>query len=311
MSRSGQGSPRDRYVVAELHGRLGNQLFQFASSYGVARRRDARLLFHADDVPREDLLLPALLGDQYREATARELLGVGHFTYRLPFRGVAQGAAYHIARMARRARGRTSPSVTFWEQTGRFRASLYDLDLPVYIQGHLQSERYFADYADEIVAALVWPDDLASTEVGGDEDRRPTVGVSFRRGDYVEHGWALPFGYYEEALDRVTAQIPEPRLVLFGDDAAFVELAASRLGRYGAVVDAVRIARAPLAQLRLMSLCDHCVISNSSFAWWGAWLGDQRARDGQRLVVAPREYGEGGDRVPERWETIATGTPPF
>jgi hypothetical protein len=290
---------------------LGNQLFQFASSYGIARRCGARLLFHADDVSREDLLLPTLLGDQYREANARELLGVGHLTYCPPFCGLARGAAYHIARVSRRARGRTPPSVTFWGQTGRFRASLYDLDLPVYIQGHLQSERYFADYADEIVAALVWPDEIASTELGDDEDRRPTVGVSFRRGDYVELGWALPFAYYEEALDRVTAQIPEPRIALFGDDAAFVELAASRLGRYGPVIDATRIARDPLAQLRLLSLCDHCVISNSSFAWWGAWLGDQRTLDRHRLVVAPREYGEGGDRVPERWETIATGTPLF
>jgi hypothetical protein len=311
MRRLEERAPRGRYVVAELHGRLGNQLFQFASGYGIARRRDARLLFHAGDVRREDLLLPSLLGAQYRAASARELLGVGHFVYRVPLARYARSGAYRTVRAWRRARGRTPPSVTYWEQTGQFRAGLYDLDLPVYIQGHLQSERYFADYADEIANALVWPEEIVSTELGVDESTRPTVGVSFRRGDYIEHGWALPFEYYEEALDRVSAQILDLRIVLFGDDAAFVELAGDRLGRFGSVINAVPRAGGPLAQLRLLSLCDHCVISNSSFAWWGAWLGDQRAGDVQRIVIAPREYGEGGDRVPARWDTIATGTPPF
>lgn len=311
MARSEESPRRDRYVVAELHGRLGNQLFQFASAYGIARRNAARLLFSTSGMSPEDLLLPALLRDRYREASPRELLGVGHFTYRVPLRRVAQSAAYHGARVSRRVRGRTPPSVTFWQQTGRFRPSLYDLDLPTYLQGHLQSERYFADYADEIVAALIWPDEVASVGFGEAGDRRPTVGVSFRRGDYVDVGWALPFEYYEKALDRIVAEVPEPRIVLFGDDAAFVDLAATRLARYGPVVDAVRIAHDPLVQLRLLSMCDHSVIANSSFSWWGAWLGDQRARDFDRLVIAPREYGEGGDRVPARWETLATRTLPF
>ena len=51
-----------------------------------------------------------------------------------------------------------------------------------------------------------------------------------------------------------------------------------------------------------MSLCDHAVIANSSFGWWGAWLGE----DADSVVAAPRVWFRNvpydtGDVVPERW----------
>jgi hypothetical protein len=55
-----------------------------------------------------------------------------------------------------------------------------------------------------------------------------------------------------------------------------------------------------------MTQCDHAVIANSSFAWWGAWLGEHRHPSTDRVVVAPAEY-VGGDRVPDRWHTVPAG----
>ena len=297
---------RDEYVVAELHGRLGNQLFQFASAYGIARRRGVRVVFASDPVPTPDLLLPELLGSRYRAATRRELLGVGKLAYGVPARRRVASALYHGSRAWRRYRHRTPPSVTYWEDTGRYRPQLAYLDLPVYLQGHLQSERYFEDYADEITAAIAWPDEPVP------DIPRPAVAVSLRRaGDYTDLGWTLPLEYYERAVESVLRRVPDARLVLFGDEDAAVEAGAARLSRYAPVVDARSLGPGPISQLRLMAACEHCVIANSSFAWWGAWLGDRAARANGRIVVAPREYGAGNDRVPPRWETLTTGTPTF
>jgi hypothetical protein len=51
-----------------------------------------------------------------------------------------------------------------------------------------------------------------------------------------------------------------------------------------------------------MARCRHHVIANSSFSWWGAWLGE---RD-DSVVVAPSRWFadpalDSGAIVPDRW----------
>src|SRR5208282_6684744 len=55
--------------------------------------------------------------------------------------------------------------------------------------------------------------------------------------------------------------------------------------------------------LWLMSLCRHAIIANSSFSWWGAWLGDDQPN---RVVIGPERWFvtpnlETKDIIPERW----------
>jgi spore coat polysaccharide biosynthesis predicted glycosyltransferase SpsG len=57
--------------------------------------------------------------------------------------------------------------------------------------------------------------------------------------------------------------------------------------------------------LRLMSLCKHNIIANSSFSWWGAWLNTNASK----LIIAPKQWFASSelnstDIIPATWTQL-------
>jgi hypothetical protein len=292
-----------RYVVVAVDGGLGNQLFQYASGHGIATRVGAELVLDDARVAASEHWLPGILGRHYRAATPAQLLRVGvvHPRDRLHEKAAAAAASRAVAavRRYRRMTPPTLPTGNPIDHVARYDETILAMDLPTHLHGWFQSERYFEHVADEVVERLHLPDvDLPRAAAA-----RPVVAVSFRRGDYVRRGWQLPFSYYERALDRVTSEVPDATFLVFGDDPEFVRMATDWMTRYGPATNAYDVTDGVLEHLVLASHCDHAVIANSSFAWWGAWLGDWHHRDGTRLVLGPEDYRTrfGADILPEHW----------
>jgi len=301
------------YLVMALQGGLGNQLFQYAAGLGIARARNVELRFDPWALPDDERWLPGLVGDDYREATVVQLarLGVVH-TGRRGRDELVRTAGRRAAAITRSLRGRSAPHqppVHPLELVGVFDEALLRVDLPVYLEGYFQTARWFTGVADHIARRVRLPA-VAPLRPTTAPDGAPTVAVGFRRGDYVRLGWELPLSYYEHALARIVEQVPGAAFVVLGDDPVFTKFATDWVGSYGPAVSAYDRGADELVHLALAAACDHAVIANSSFAWWGAWFGDRRVqaegRAAARVVLAPADYPArfGKDVLSEAWVTV-------
>ena len=279
-------------IVTRLHGRTGNQMFQYAAGRALAALRgtgvalDERTALHKGEgsiarvfaLPRDKpLTLPP----------ARHEAPVAHFLWRA-----------------------TGRDPVFCRERGlgynpRFR----DFPANAYLHGYWQSARYFAAIEDDIRAAFrfrIGPSP-ANAEMAARIGDTLAVSLHVRRGDYVS---AQPHGlceqaYYDAALDWLLPRLPAaPTVFVFSDDPGWARdnlaLPCDKV-----VVD-LNGPQTDYEDLRLMALCDHHVIANSSFSWWGAWLN---AKPG-RLVAAPaRWFGDpkmhNPDILPDGWHPVA------
>jgi len=169
--------------------------------------------------------------------------------------------------------------------------------------GYWQNEAYFADHAARIRTELTppTPNDEQNRALGEKFAACESVFFHFRR---VRYWNLLGRDYYQAAIDGARAKLSKPHFVLFGDDLQWPQ---QQLDFRGASVELVtHNSSDELADLWLMSRCRHAVVANSSFSWWGAWLGDSAK---SRLVFAPAEVG--WDVVMcDRWQRITNTIEP-
>jgi Glycosyl transferase family 11 len=187
------------------------------------------------------------------------------------------------------------------------RYHLADMPDLCYLMGNWQSERYFAQVADTIRAdfsfkALPSGRNAVLAELIGNTT---AVSLHVRRGDIASNPASLAvhglcsLEYYRQAIDYVATRLAKPEFVIFSDDMAWVRenLHVDYSCHY---VDHNKGLES-YNDMRLMSLCHHHIIANSSFSWWGAWLNPNRAK----IVVAPQRWFaanyDSSDIVPSSW----------
>jgi hypothetical protein len=167
----------------------------------------------------------------------------------------------------------------------------------VTLLGYWQNEGYFAAHADAIRAEVTppAPTDDRNRRLGEQLAAMESVFLHFRRRQYWN---LLGADYYQGAIDAARARLPHAQFVLFGDDLDWPQRQLDFRGTPPLVVG--HNAGDELADLWLMSRCRHAVVANSSFSWWGAWLGEDQPG---RLVCAPASTGL-PLVMPERWRLI-------
>jgi hypothetical protein len=201
----------------------------------------------------------------------------------------------------------------------REKSHIFDPDLlwvkdGVTVESYSQSEQYFQEIAHDIRSKFnhVWmqnPLTGYAREIEQEVWTHRSVFIHVRRKDYVTlqnyHG--LPsMDYYDRAINLMTEKhggIQPPdglKFFIFSDDPVWCK---QNFSSDFHVVEGL----SKYDDLRLMAGCKHAIIANSTFSWWGAWLGDNQL---SRTVIAPEKWFvtdeiDYRDIVPSRWIKLA------
>lgn len=270
------------------NGRLGNQMFQYASLRGIANYNQYQWMIPPPDYNHKDNY--GLFDTFEMKHCKPENLGFND-----------------------------AMSVT--EKTHAFDDSMFYCTDGVNIDGYLQTEDYFVHIADQIREDFTFRKDyLEPCKEYIDSLASSPIFIHIRQSDNIgreEYHPILPLSFFESALEFWS---PDTPCFVFTDDLEWCKKQSlfkndrfifnDNPERYDyQTIDGtgqMQNTLLPQVDLCLMSLCTGAIIANSSFSWWGAWLQGDRGK-----VIAPdpeKWYGSAMSHldtsmmVPARWQ---------
>lgn len=115
-----------------------------------------------------------------------------------------------------------------------------------------------------------------------------SVCVSIRRGDFVDNKKfskifnVCGINYFTKAIDIMQKKIKDPVFIIFSDD---IEWCKKNINIKGKMY--FENGKDPVwEKIRLMYNCKHFILSNSTFSWWAQYL----SRNEQKIVIAPSRW---------------------
>lgn len=287
-------------IIVRLMGGLGNQLFQYAAGRRLSHKHGVELKFDTSGFVNDPL---------------QRSYNLYHFNVCGSMANGEEVALFNpenrLKRLVGRLLGRPRIGGVFYARDFIFEEQILNAPADLYLIGYWQSERYFRDIESIIRAELTVNDPLQdkdrdiATVMGNTE----SVALHVRRADYVldsrtsKRYGTCDLGYYQRCIESVTERVATPHFFVFSDDMAW---ARAHLNiKFPTTFVEHNDDASNYQDLRLMSLCRHNIIANSSFSWWGAWLNNNP----DKLVLAPHKWlqdpeHEPEDIIPASWITL-------
>ena len=226
------------------YGRLGNQMFQYASVIGIAKKNGYDYCF---PLHRSSL-------SKWFDLTTKDQIYFGNI---------------------------------YNEQMFKFQPIVFDLPDNMDYVGYFQSEKYFEHCSSFIRNEFKFKNEIKQKVDEWFKDKNDSyISVHVRRGDYLNSPNFHPVPKIEWYIEAMKS-FPNKKFLFFSDDLdwckqTFPEHYFSPFDNEG-------------EDMYAMSKCNGHIIANSSFSWWGAWLGKGK-------TIAPRTWF--GPHGPQDWQDI-------
>lgn len=288
-------------IVSSVIGGLGNQMFQYAAGRALSLSRGTPfaldISLFAGYKLHQGFELQRVFGCTTPIATKEEMRNIlGWQTQPVVRRALMRPGLS----MLRRPGFVVEPHFHFWP-------GINDVPADCCLFGYWQSEKYFraAEEAIRSDFAFVLPPNQRNGELADRIRQSSAVSLHVRRGDYAQDAKTkavyglCSLEYYRAAIRHIAERVDNPSFFIFSDDPLWVRNNLE-IGFPCHFVDCNQGLES-YNDMRLMSLCRHHIIANSSFSWWGAWLNASPGK----IVIAPKKWFVNSNNVadlfPQDW----------
>lgn len=161
----------------------------------------------------------------------------------------------------------------------------------LFYDGYWQNEGYFKPIREKVLESFSFPEilDENNRRLSAKILSKNAVSCHVRRGDYLKNQiyCVCNSHYYKEAINKMNTLVVPDLYCIFSDDITWCrENLMDIIGNKEVVFVDWNKGKNSFRDMQLMSLCEHNIIANSSFSWWGAWLNDNK----NKVVVAPKMW---------------------
>ena len=278
-------------ISIKLMGGLGNQLFQIFTLIACSLEYKYPFYLPSNKI---DMISPVDKSSKRPLYWDNFLKSLKPFTKELKFKSNRFERSYHYTK-------------------------LVNLKEDAILHGYFQSYLYFEDYYDQILKYIRLNE---SKELVKEKYNyyfnNTTISIHFRIGDYVKapgHHNILSIEYYKKAINGIlnnSSNGEKITLLFFGEEINdyIIENNISILkntfsNKFELEYKKIDYNIEDWEQLLLMSLCNHNIIANSSFSWWGAYFNNNK----DKIVYAPSRWFAPVSRktpnlIPKSWNII-------
>ena len=233
---------------------LGNQLFEIANCYYLSKKYGKQLIVKYNN--------------KHKNIYLHELRSLSKIFHILNIKSIS-----------------TSDHISIHEKNFHYTPILLDYNENYSLTGHFQSELYFYNIK-EFINDLFYLDkddndlllELYNKYTLHFNNEKKIISIHIRRTDYI-NCIVLPISYYKKCIDYFGIDC---NYLIFSDDIKWCKeniLLNSLLNKEF-------VQEKDYLELFLMSKCDHNIIANSTFSWWGAYLN----KNPKKKVLYPNQW---------------------
>lgn len=289
-------------IISEINGGLGNQMFQFACGRALALQNN-------DTLKLDITSLRNGVTDNYFTARPFEL---NIFKANTVIATEAELTKFFPKKILLKVWYKWIKKYRYYvEPFFMYDNEVVKLKGNIFLRGYWQSEKYFLKYNSIIRKDFEFtaPKSDSTINIENSLLLQNAVSIHVRRGDYVSSPTANSFhgvaglDYYKVAMQIMEQQVTEPMYYLFSDDCPWAKEHLVKDRKDIVIVDHNK-EKDSWQDMYLMSKCNHHIIANSSFSWWGAWLNNSA----NKVVIAPKNWfankeknDQTQDLIPNSW----------